>query len=106
MIIGVKIPQTTFMKLSKCSVLAAKAKTRAAIEAKAQLLRERNVDTSEIQEISLFADVLEKNLIPKCKRRSAEDAEARWRSKKATFGTSKKQILMKIGSFQLWHKEN
>lgn len=54
------------MKLSKCSVLAAKAKTRAAIEAKAQLLRERNVDTSEIQEISLFADVLEKNLIPKC----------------------------------------
>ena len=72
------------MSPSKYSILAAKTKKRVAKEAKVQVFKKRNAGNSEIREISSFSDVLEEDHLPKCKRRFAEDAEAKWRSKKAT----------------------
>lgn len=68
--------------------MASKIKTRAAKEAKTQFFKERNAGDSEIscissnvvKEIPSLNNVVKDNTVPKCKRRSTDNAEARLRS--------------------------
>ena len=68
--------------------MASKIKTRAAKEAKTQFFKERNAGDSEIscissnvvKEIPSLNNVVKDNIVPKCKRRSTDNAEARLRS--------------------------